>query len=227
MGVFTTNDNNSMDMETDFWFPTSKKALIIFTRNPELGKCKTRLAATVGDEAALRIYNFLLNHTVSITQELQVDKFVFYSNEIWKDDLWKTRHYHKKLQRGEDLGARMMHAFQEIFDSGYKQAIIIGSDLYDLDSETITHAFKALDTSEVVLGPAADGGYYLLGLKKVIPQLFRSKEWGTETVLKDTLADLVAEEVALLPEKNDVDRWEDIEHLAIFQQFLTPDQKSI
>ncbi|MAP55297.1 TIGR04282 family arsenosugar biosynthesis glycosyltransferase [Altibacter sp.] len=227
MGVFTTNNDNSLDSETDFWFPTSKKALLIFTRNPELGKCKTRLAATIGDEAALRIYTFLLKHTVTITKALAVDKFVFYSDEIGKDDLWDNRVYHKRMQHGKDLGSRMENAFQQIFESGYEQAIIIGSDLYDLDLEGITAAFKVLDTKEVVLGPAEDGGYYLLGIKKIIPQLFRNKAWGTDTVLQDTLTDLANNDIFLLPEKNDVDRWEDIAHLSVFKQFLTSNQKSI
>ena len=82
---------------------TSDNLLLIFTRNPELGKCKTRLAATVGDNSALEIYKFLLRHTVSITEHLSFDKQVYYSEEIWEEDVWDTTIFDKKAQKGIDL----------------------------------------------------------------------------------------------------------------------------
>ena len=208
------------DFEVDFHFPTSDKALLIFTRNPELGKCKTRLAATVGDEAALHIYKFLLRHTAEITEKIKVDKFVYYSEGLHKEDIWDDNRYTKRVQRGEDLGARMENAFAEAFTSGYRSVVIIGSDLYDFTQPEIEHAFKQLQDHEVVIGPAKDGGYYLLGMKTLKPHLFAHKKWGTTTVLQETLNDLKQESVAQLPPRNDVDYYEDIKDVEVFKKYL-------
>lgn len=200
--------------------PTSNCALIVFTRNPELGKCKTRLAATVGDEAALEIYRFLIQHTAAISARVQADPFVYYSVKVRENDAWDATIFRKKTQTGDDLGKRMENAFLEVFALGYERAIIIGSDMHDITSEEINDGFQQLELHDFVLGPAEDGGYYLLGMKSVKPALFRNKTWGTETVGEATLADLKNESVALLAEKNDVDYYEDIKDVAAFQQFL-------
>jgi len=91
------------------------KALIIFTRNPEMGKVKTRLAKKIGDLAALKVYRKLLEHTLHITRPLEVDKFVFYSEQIQENDHWDAATYSKELQNGVDLGERMHHAFELLF----------------------------------------------------------------------------------------------------------------
>ncbi|MEA1785586.1 TIGR04282 family arsenosugar biosynthesis glycosyltransferase [Arenibacter sp. GZD96] len=197
-----------------------KKLLLIFTRNPELGKCKTRLAATVGDAAALAIYKFLLAHTVGITQDLRLTKAVYYSDAIWENDLWDEKKFEKKLQHGNDLGERMAHAFKEGFDSGFDQILIIGSDMYDLCTSDIEEAFLRLNHSDYVLGPAQDGGYYLLGMKTYNSRLFQHKKWGTETVLTDTMKDLENQNVSLLPQKNDIDVYDDIKDIPDFKPFL-------
>src|SRR5690554_950545 len=116
MGILSSkHTDGDNEMATDFHFPTSKKALIIFTRNPELGKCKTRLAKTIGDENALEVYKFLLSHTASIAEQVKADRYVFYSENIIKDDLWDIGTFRKKLQNGDDLGQRMKNAFVELF----------------------------------------------------------------------------------------------------------------
>ncbi|MGB5378887.1 TIGR04282 family arsenosugar biosynthesis glycosyltransferase [Muriicola sp.] len=194
--------------------------LLIFIRNPELGKCKTRLAAAVGDETALAIYIFLLEHTVTVTQPLDVTKEVHYSNCIMEDDLWNPKIYHKKLQLGSDLGERMANAFTAGFKAGYKRIVIIGSDLYDLSTEDLKNAFSKLESNEIVIGPAKDGGYYLLGMTQNEPAIFKNKIWGTSTVLKDTLAQLNNKNMYLLSSKNDVDVLEDIINVPAFQPFL-------
>nr|WP_298997187.1 TIGR04282 family arsenosugar biosynthesis glycosyltransferase [uncultured Allomuricauda sp.] len=194
--------------------------LLIFTRNPELGKCKTRLAAKTGDRAALDIYKFLLNHTVSFTHRLSVSKSVYYSEEIWENDIWDNSIYQKRLQTGKDLGKRMEQAFAHGFDSGFKKIIIIGSDMYNLSKADLEDAFSSLDKHDFVIGPAQDGGYYLLGMTLPNSKVFQNKNWGTETVLEDTLKDLEKENFFLLPEKNDVDHYEDIKDVQAFQPFL-------
>ena len=198
----------------------NKNLLLILTRNPELGKCKTRLAAKVGDKVALEIYKFLLDHTVSFTKDLDVEKWVYYSEDIWKKDIWDQRIYQKKLQVGTDLGKRMLNAFQEGFHSGFEKIIIIGSDMYHLSQADLEEAFLRLEEYDYVVGPAEDGGYYLLGMKSLKKEVFQNKSWGTDTVLSDTLKDLESGSIFMLPEKNDVDYYEDIKDILAFQPFL-------
>jgi len=198
----------------------SKNLLLIFTRNPELGKCKTRLAAKVGDETALDIYKFLLNHTANLTQDVDAAKQVWYSEEIWKEDIWDTTYFDKRLQQGDDLGIRMANAFQEGFASNFERIIVIGSDMYDLSKGDIDKAFETLKTKDLVIGPAEDGGYYLLGMNSFKSEVFQNKTWGTETVLQDTLNDLTNESIQLLEARNDIDLYEDIKDIKVFQPYL-------
>ena len=198
----------------------SKNLLIVFTRNPELGKVKTRLAKTVGNATTLKIYIFLLERTRDIAVQVSADKAVYYSVKVRENDIWDANNFQKHQQVGEDLGIRMLHAFKNGFKAGYEKVMIIGSDLYDLTAETIENAFMALENNEVVIGPAEDGGYYLLGMNSLEEKVFKNKDWGTETVRKDTLEDLKDKKVFLLGELNDVDVFEDIEHHPAFQTFL-------
>ena len=197
-----------------------KNLLLVFTRNPELGKVKTRLAKTVGNATALKIYTFLLKRTRDIAIKVSADKAVYYSVKVRENDIWDASIFQKHQQVGEDLGIRMLHAFKNGFKAGYEKVIIIGSDLYDLTSETIENAIIALENNEVVIGPAEDGGYYLLGMNSLEEKIFKNKDWGTETVRKDTLKDLKDKKVFLLGELNDVDIFEDIKHHPAFQTFL-------
>ncbi|NBP71250.1 MAG: glycosyltransferase, partial [Cytophagia bacterium] len=181
--------------------------LLIFYRNPELGKVKTRLAATLGDEKALSVYLRLAEHTRKITQGLVADKLVFYSNAIVHKDLWDEAFYQKAEQAGENLGERMLHAFQYGFDQGYQRICIIGTDCLELNQEIIEKAFLGLSQHDAVLGPAKDGGYYLLGIKKPHTDFFQNKAWSTQTVTHDTLRDMLRLKLSvhLLPLLSDVD----------------------
>ncbi|QXP73305.1 TIGR04282 family arsenosugar biosynthesis glycosyltransferase [Tenacibaculum sp. AHE15PA] len=198
----------------------TKNLLLIFTRNPELGKAKTRLAKTVGDETALDIYKFLLDKTKEVTTNLPCDKAVYYSVKVRENDIWNNDVFKKHQQEGEDLGIRMLNAFKDGFEAGYEKIMIIGSDLYDLTPNHINDAFSKLDTNDVVIGPAEDGGYYLLGMKNLQSAIFKNKKWGTATVRKDTLKDLHKVSVHLLEELNDVDVFDDIKNHKAFQHFL-------
>ena len=198
----------------------SKNLLLVFTRNPALGKVKTRLAKTVGDTTALEIYTFLLERTRDIAMKVAADKAVYYSVKIRENDIWDATIFQKHQQVGEDLGFRMLHAFKNGFEAGYEKVLIIGSDLYDLTPDTIANAFLALNKNDLVIGPAEDGGYYLLGMNSLEEKVFKNKDWGTATVRKDTLEDLKDKKVFLLAPLNDVDIFEDIEHHPAFQQFL-------
>lgn len=188
-----------------------KQALIIFVRKPELGKVKTRLAATVGDDKALEIYNILLQHTKEIAQPVQADKYVYYHQQTETVDLWNGEGFIKKLQADAELGKKMSDAFNELFNNGYKQVIIIGSDCLQLQTGFINDAFEMLQHKDMVIGPANDGGYYLLGMNQMHYFIFEHKSWSTELVLEETMKDAIQHNlsVGLLPELIDVDTEED------------------
>ena len=164
-----------------------KNALIIFVRNPELGKVKTRLAAQIGNEKALDIYMKLLQHTRQVAFKADCDKYVF-ATEPLQDDTWKD--FNVEQQADGDLGEKMSHAFKTIYEKGYEKVSIIGSDCPDLSSKIIKEAFEKLDEKDIVIGPAKDGGYYLLGLKKLYPEIFREKNWSTGSVFNETVESL-------------------------------------
>ncbi|MDO6801515.1 TIGR04282 family arsenosugar biosynthesis glycosyltransferase [Wenyingzhuangia sp. 1_MG-2023] len=188
----------------------SNQLLIIFTRRPELGKVKTRLAKETSNEVALAVYNDLLVHTHQITKDLEVDKWVFYTDEIEFEDLWDDGEFMKMIQAEGDLGQKMQSAVFKGFGAGYLEIVIIGSDVDTLSKEVIEDAFEHVK-QQTVIGPAEDGGYYLLGLNEPRTDVFTNKEWGTDTVLRDTFLDLADEDVAILDELNDIDYLEDIE----------------
>ncbi|MDX2070988.1 MAG: TIGR04282 family arsenosugar biosynthesis glycosyltransferase [Haliscomenobacter sp.] len=185
-------------------------SLIIFIKNPALGKVKTRLAATIGDEAALAVYHKLSHRAREMALVLDVPRHLFYSDFIDDNDAWDKALFIKKQQVGQDLGERMHLAFVDTLQTSSK-AVIIGSDCPLLTSEIVQLALDQLDEYPFVLGPALDGGYYLLGMRKPTPALFENMEWSTENVAKITL-ERMAESGApcyLLPALPDVDVEED------------------
>jgi uncharacterized protein len=198
---------------------TMKKAIIIFVRNPQLGKVKTRLAKEIGDEQTLQVYTGLLQHTHDITSDLDCDKFVYYDDYINDNDLWESENFEKRLQDGDSLGKRMIVAFFELFQQGYSKIVIIGSDCPELTTFVIEDAFDKMDTTDVVIGPSSDGGYYLLGLTQLIPELFKNKQWSTDTVLADTIKDTVnlRKSCSFLTELSDIDTADDLRR---YQQML-------
>lgn len=220
MSIILPKKKNKEQATIHYHNVASKNLLLIFTRNPELGKCKTRLATTVGDQTALDIYKFLLEHTATLTKDVNAAKQVWYSEEIWENDIWENAIFDKKLQQGADLGIRMAHAFQEGFANGFERIIVIGSDMYDLNTIDIDKAFTLLESNDFVIGPADDGGYYLLGMTQFNRALFQNKSWGTETVLQDTLNNLKEKNTHLLETRNDVDLYEDIKDIEAFQPYF-------
>ena len=182
-------------------------ALIIFIKNPVLGKVKTRLAGTVGDETALEVYKELLNYTQKITLLIDADKFLFYADFLQREDEWPNDRFIKHLQKGNNLGERMYTAFEDIFLNKYQKVIIIGSDCLDLSASVIEDAYKFLNESDVVIGPAKDGGYYLLGMKNLHPCLFKNIAWSTSQVLKQTVSICRSQHLnySLLPTLTDID----------------------
>ena len=189
-----------------------KQAVLIFAKNLIHGEVKTRLAETVGKDRALLIYEELLKHTQTITKDLIADKIVFYSNNIEQKDVWDDKVFKKRLQSGNDLGERMQNAFAYVFENGYDEGVIIGTDCFELTSSIINDAFSHLKKHDVVIGPATDGGYYLLGMKKLNTKLFQNISWSTAHVMQQTLAICRKEDLAchLLQELSDIDDEKDL-----------------
>lgn len=184
-------------------------AIIIFIKNPELGKVKTRLAETLGNQKALDIYNSLLDYTRTVASLFNAKRFLFYSSEIHNDN-WSTDLFDKKLQSGDNLGERMYNAFEEVLKANSK-AVIVGSDCPKLSPMILSDAFKALDDNDVVIGPSLDGGYYLLGMNSLHATLFQDINWSTDQVLPRTLDKINADglKYKLLTALSDVDYEED------------------
>ncbi len=163
-----------------------RDALIIFVRNPELGKVKTRLAAGVGDEAALDIYIKLLTHTRKVALSVDAHRYLFYHEWINDGDDWSSADFQKHLQVDADLGEKMKTAFAKALSENDK-VLIIGSDCPQLKTIHLTTALDALDNHDVVIGPSLDGGYYLLGMKQLHDQLFDDVQWSTDQVYSETI----------------------------------------
>jgi len=194
-----------------------KDLLIIFVKNPILGQVKSRLAYDIGPQNALEVYRILLKHTRDITQDLNCDKVVFYFNHIEENDLWGNEQYLKLVQSGNDLGEKISNAFELGFNRGYEKICIIGSDCWEIDKGIINEAFKNLDHNQLVIGPASDGGYYLLGMDEYFPFLFQNKSWSTEKLAAETLGDAKAHHLKTytLITLNDIDTGEDLKSARI------------
>ncbi len=190
----------------------STNLLIVLAKNGELGKVKTRLAKSIGDQQALEVYNYLFNYTERVIQRLvNCDVHVYFSDRILEENY---RGYSKFVQTGNDLGERMCQAFKNGFELGYERVLGIGTDLPDLTVEIINKAINALEDRDLVFGPATDGGYYLLGMKQCHSCIFENKRWSTENLLQVTLDELREQKftIHLLESLNDIDTYEDFKH---------------
>jgi len=171
-------------------------AIITFVKNPEKGKVKTRLASTLGDDQAFEIYLKLLEHTRSTLLKTEITRYLYYSKFIDKKDPWSNTDFEKRVQnQSPDLGDRMNVAFKEVLQN-HDQVIIIGSDCPLISNQIIDDAIKALKENDVVVGPALDGGYYLLGMNKHFPDLFKNIAWSQDSVFRDTIFNATKNELS-------------------------------
>jgi len=193
----------------------SQQLLIIFVKNPIIGEVKSRLARSIGDFYAFKEYVDLLFRTHHNVKDLQCDKAVFYSDFIDKNDLWENTKFIKSRQFGENLGERMMHAIHFSLMSGYEKVVLIGSDIIYLDGQIIHDAFEKVSANDVVIGPTFDGGYYLIGMKRLHSNLFKNKTWSSNGVFDQTIQTCRNEKlsVSLLPKLADMDTIEDFDYL--------------
>ena len=209
----------------------SRKRLIIFTRYPEPGSTKTRMIPQLGAEGAAELQRQMTRHIVSSVTEFSglhpiALEIRFEGGNQKLMAAWLGNGLDYAPQGKGDLGLRMSRALGDGFEGGYDTIVIIGSDIPDISGDIIHKAFVGLKKHDLVLGPAGDGGYYLIGMHKTgfiqaNPQLFNGIQWGTDGVLSQTLA--IAEELrlsyVLLDTLNDVDRPED---LAVWQRAQKP-----
>lgn len=192
--------------------------LIIFTRYPEPGKTKTRMIPKLGEEGAARLQRRMTEHTIKQARKLFGNRTLWIEvhftggNQFFMQEWLGSDLVYKQQDKG-DLGQRMKFAFQQSFAAGMQRIVMIGIDCPDVNQSILDDAFEALKQNDLVVGPAEDGGYYLIGLSRFIPELFTGIDWGTATVLAKTkeTARQLALTINYLPLLKDVDRPEDLE----------------
>ncbi len=186
---------------------SGERLLMIFAKNPRPGEVKTRLAESVGDRRARSIYLRLLRRTRRVASRTEADRQIWFSRPPTESERWPRSRFVERLQEGDNLGSRMRNAFREAFEEGYGRVVIIGSDCPGLNTDHLEEAFEKLGAHQAVLGPSADGGYYLLGMNRFYPGLFDGIPWSTGRVLEKTLGktESLGLEIHRLPQLNDVD----------------------
>lgn len=190
--------------------------VLLFVKYPEKGEIKTRLNSGPGKIDEVELYkNFVLDLLITLNKIKTRFYVCFYpENAKAKFVKWLGEKYYYMPQNGADLGARMKNCFIKAFSGKFRRVIIIGSDAPDLPCELIKYAFASLESHDAVIGPASDGGYYLLGFNfdKFVPEIFEGIEWSTNKVFRDTLAVLNKSKrnTYVLPEWSDIDVREDL-----------------
>ena len=202
----------------------SKELVIVFVKNIKLGRVKTRLAKTIGNQGAFEVYSDLVKVTEMATKDLSVDKRIYFSDAA-VDSIWKKDY--KTVQQGIDLGERMKNAFKKGFEDGYERIVLIGSDLPDITANHINKGLEALKQNEVTFGPAEDGGYYLIGLSKMHNFVFDNKPWSETHLLEETLSELKENDITFttLVTLNDIDTYDDLIASKFYQSNTVLQQK--
>lgn len=205
--------------------PSSR--LLIFVKNPVPGRVKTRLAADIGETSALELYLSLMKHTFLEASkfarqfaETNTEVAVYFSDTIPERRAFPVAlspDFRLRRQQGENLGQRMNNAFHEGFAKGFQKQVIIGSDCPQLTAGHLAQAFNALSISDTIIGPARDGGYYLLGMNQPLDGLFDLAAWSHGDVLAQTLARIRREKLSYtqMEELSDVDTAEDLQRLGL------------
>lgn len=195
----------------------SKRILIIFAKEPRKGRVKSRLEGRLSRGSCVKLYKLLLRDTVKSVRKINCCKKVIAYDAVNKEPAFLkriARGFEFYRQKGKDLGERMFDAFKTFGAEG-AAVVIIGSDAPGLASSRMKKAFAELNNNDLVLGPAYDGGYYLIGLKKPCNKIFKGIKWSSGSVFKRTLkkAREMKKKVALLKPWHDIDRPQDLKHL--------------
>ncbi|PHR26154.1 MAG: glycosyltransferase [Fluviicola sp.] len=199
---------------------SEKRLLLVFVKNAVLGTAKTRLAKTIGNDAAFDVYKHLMHITEQATIDLKnCDVHIYFSSE---KDPTRWTNYTQYVQQGNDLGERMSDAFRRSFELGYAHIVGVGSDLPDLTSEIIDKGLAELNSNDAVFGPAEDGGYYLIGMRSMLECIFEDKPWSTEGLLDVTLKELKSKghSVGIIETLNDVDTEDDLMNSSLKEWYL-------
>jgi uncharacterized protein len=195
--------------------------IILFMKNPEPGRVKTRLAAGVGNRFAAEIYRAFVEDVLAVCLEAgdPVTVMVSPGEALEEVRLWLGSSHRYEAQVGDDLGERMSDAFRRVFDSGFREAILVGSDIPDLRPEVLAEGFGALAVSHAVIAPAKDGGYYAVGFRSdgFQPAVFQGMEWSTDSVFTRTCNLMERNRVRyhVLPMGEDVDTLQDLQSLMV------------
>jgi hypothetical protein len=191
----------------------SADALIVFIRNPIPGKVKSRLAAETGVQEAIRVYLRLLEKTFQLCAYRQENLAIYFSDMIDGSVLPFIKKAQFYTQQGENLGERMFSALEFQLQK-HNKAVLIGSDCPELSQSILDLAFQLLDSSDIVIGPAADGGYYLIGVKEPADSYFKNISWGSSHVFEQTIERIgkIGKTFSLLPVLRDLDTLEDLKH---------------
>jgi len=197
----------------------SENLLMVFVKYPTPGAVKQRLAQHLGSDRAAEIYKKIAETIVSKVAPASSEDYILeiYFSPQEDEKLvrqWLAENEYFSPQQGSDLGERMLNAFKHVFEKGCKRAVLIGSDCPDISRDIITQSFDILKAKHIVLGPAYDGGYYLIGVREPKPELFSNIEWGTEKVLSQTIDKINAAglSLGLLPMLRDIDRVGDLQY---------------
>jgi len=200
---------------------TCKRALLLFARLPRLGQVKTRLMPRFNAEEALALHRALLTDSLDLLhrcgESVGAECRLYLSEEGGLDSeigahLGSTT---PRIQQGSDLGERLQHAFQECLGDGHRELVILGSDSPHLPAGYVVRAFDELGKAEIVVGPARDGGYYLLGASRLHPALLADMPWGTSQLYRETVRRARREGIPIssLPAWYDVDLPESVAQL--------------
>jgi uncharacterized protein len=200
---------------------SKNNALLVFVKNPELGKVKTRLKPELSNEECVAIYKAMVNDLV---KNIQVDKnydiFFFFTpkSSVNVVQQWLGYEFNLVPQSDGDLGKRMSTALIWAFENNYQKAVLIGSDCPTMDQKLILNAFKNLENSDVVLGPSEDGGYYLVGTKSPQPEIFENIHWSSDVVFSETILRIKENNrtYSKLEIKSDIDKYSDLVKLNTF-----------
>ena len=193
----------------------NKNALIIIAKYPETGSVKTRLNGFMPDEKILELYKFLLEQTIHKLRAIPgVDTYIAFTPQ--KADDFFVRFGLSLIQlSGSDLGLNMSYSFKTVFKTGYQKAALVGVDIPDLSEAIILRAFDLLSDNDLVYGPAEDGGYYLVGMRELIKEVFENVPWSSDQTLSRSLeqAGKSGCTVGYTETLSDIDSIEDVEKL--------------
>ncbi|TWT66350.1 TIGR04282 family arsenosugar biosynthesis glycosyltransferase [Allorhodopirellula solitaria] len=205
--------------------PAGASRLIVFTRYPEAGKTKTRMIPALGPEGAAELQVALTRHALRVAADYCAQNAGEWEVRFAGGDAVKMGQcfgadHDYRPQAGGDLGRRLAQAVAAAFDEHARRVVVIGADCPALHAGLLGQAMRALRDSDVVLGPAVDGGYYLIGMRQDQPQLFRGIDWGSDRVREQTLCKAKQSQLRVhcLRPLSDVDRPED---LSLCERYLS------